>query len=231
MFKWFFLFFFCGFVFRGVAQCDLSNYYYPVYNSLDTILQTQYGEVWRMDFTTFSISDEIEITTDSLVTYIQPIPYKFAEYSLDSGNLILVNSSNIFPLDFTTKKTIDALRLIVTVKSKTMRIKLLPNPVDMTDYEFCAVKIKDGIPANNNDDHGNFYIPNAFIVGTRFAALHEHNLPCIILIYNRWGGEVFRENGFTNVGGWAGENAQEGVYVYKINVEDKWFYGTVTLFR
>jgi hypothetical protein len=139
--------------------------------------------------------------------------------------LSILKVSDTIPSNFKVHKNKDAIRIDYYTSYSSFEFEVLPNPYKTTDYQLCISKIKDGFPFGDQ-----YYVPNVFVIGTLFAVHHQSNVPYNIQIFNRWGSLVWdQKNIITNIDGWTGEGEPEGVYTYKLSIENKIKWGTITL--
>jgi gliding motility-associated-like protein len=111
-----------------------------------------------------------------------------------------------------------------------------------------ATEVYDGLDNNCNGltDEGFEFIPDAFSPnqdGDYDYFVIDRLLPeehVAIKVFNRWGGLVYESsdyqndwNGFSNVGGHAGEEMSVGTYYYEIELQfsKKTYSGYITLWR
>jgi len=101
------------------------------------------------------------------------------------------------------------------------------------ENKYCKGNIEFNFKTEFCKDGSSYYIPNIIKPlsenNNTFTIFSPLNVEYKIKIYNRFGAEIFDSYFMTNEGGWKGEGAQQGVYMYIIHFNDHIFTGDITI--
>jgi len=205
----------------------------------DSVFQTTLlndGDIISVETSCYLICTEI--VTDALApvdVYSFPIDAG-ADQTINSGETIQLNGSTTAPVfswspSFSMSDNLSLTPYAYPSSTTTYTLTATENGCTLTDYVTISIEEKLIIPTT--------FSPNDDGINDTWEISGVSLYPnCFVLIYDRWGQEVFQSTGYSKSKAWDGTGKtgklSEGVYFYIVELRDdnkQEFKGTITLIR